>query len=87
MIRVGIIGCCKIAQLHHLPEYAANPNAQVVAYYDKNKARAEEMAAKYGGKVFDSFYQLIDEPELDAVSICVENRSHAEIGSATMYAE
>ena len=34
MIRVGIIGCGKIAQVRHLPEYAANPNAQVVAYHD-----------------------------------------------------
>ena len=84
MIRVGIIG--KIAQVRHLPEYAANPNAQVVAYYDKNMARAEEMAAKYGGKVYDSFYQLIDEPDIDAVSICVENRSHAEICTAALYA-
>ena len=49
MIRVGIIGCGKIAQVRHLPEYAANPHAEVVAYYDKNRARAEEMAAKYGG--------------------------------------
>ena len=45
MIRVGIIGCGKIAQVRHLPEYAANPNAEIVAYYDKNRARAEEMAA------------------------------------------
>ena len=45
MIRIGIIGCGKIAQVRHLPEYAANPNAQVVAYHDKNRARAEEMAA------------------------------------------
>ena len=51
MIRVGIIGCGKIAQVRHLPEYAANPNAEIVAFYDKNTARAEEMAAQYGGKV------------------------------------
>ena len=36
MIRVGIIGCGKIAQVRHLPEYAANPNAEIVAFYDKN---------------------------------------------------
>ncbi len=86
MVRVGIIGCGKIAQVRHLPEYAANPNAQIVAYYDMNKARAEEMAAKYGGKTYDSFYKLIDDPEVDAVSICVENRSHAEICTAALYA-
>ena len=44
MIRVGIIGCGKIAQVRHLPEYAANPNAEIVAFYDKNMERAQEMA-------------------------------------------
>ena len=82
MIRVGIIGCGKIAQVRHLPEYAANPNAEIVAFYDKNTARAEEMAAQYGGKVYHSFYELVDDPNVDAISICVENRSHAEICTA-----
>lgn len=39
MIRVAVIGCGKIAQVRHLPEYATNPNAQLVAYYDKNSQR------------------------------------------------
>lgn len=86
MIRVGIIGCGKIAQVRHLPEYAANPNAEIVAFYDKNTARAEEMAAQYGGKVYHSFYELVDDPNVDAISICVENRSHAEICTAALYA-
>ena len=62
MIRVGIIGCGKIAQVRHLPEYAANPNAEIVAFYDKNMERAQEMAAQYGGKVYNSFYELVDDP-------------------------
>ena len=86
MIRVGIIGCGKIAQVRHLPEYAANPNAEIVAFYDKNMTRAQDMAAKYGGKVYNSFYELVDDPNVDAVSICVENRSHAEICTAALYA-
>ena len=86
MIRVGIIGCGKIAQVRHLPEYAANPNAEIVAYYDKNRARAEEMAAKYGGSVCDSYFDLLNRDDIDAVSVCVENRSHAEISTAALYA-
>ena len=86
MIRVGIIGCGKIAQVRHLPEYAANPNAEIVAFYDKNMERAQEMAAQYGGKVYNSFYELVDDPNVDAVSICVENRSHAEITTYALYA-
>ena len=74
MIRVAVIGCGKIAQVRHLPEYATNPNAQLVAYYDKNSQRAHEVAAQYGGKVYDSYFDLLKDPEIDAVSVCVENR-------------
>ena len=28
-IKIGIIGCGKIAQVRHIPEYAANPHAEV----------------------------------------------------------
>ena len=51
MIRIGIIGCGKIAQVRHLPEYAANPHVELAGYYDLNTQRAQEMAAQYGGKV------------------------------------
>lgn len=30
MVKIGIIGCGKIAQLRHLPEYSTNPNAKLV---------------------------------------------------------
>ena len=53
MIRIGIIGCGKIAQVRHLPEYATNPDCKLVAYYDKNLARAHEVAAQYGGTGVD----------------------------------
>lgn len=43
MIRIGIIGCGKIAQVRHLPEYAANPHVELAGYYDLNTQRAQEM--------------------------------------------
>ena len=44
------------------------------------------MAAKYGGKVYESYFDLLNDPSIDAVSICVENRSHAEITTYALYA-
>ena len=85
MIRIGIIGCGKIAQVRHLPEYAANPHAELVGYYDKNQERAREVAAQYGGRVYDSYFDLLNDPQIDAVSVCVENRSHAEITTYALY--
>ena len=85
MVNIGIIGCGKIAQVRHLPEYATNPNARLVGYYDKNRDRAVQMAEKYGGKVYGSYYEMLNDPEIDAVSVCVENRNHAEITNAALY--
>ena len=39
MFHIGIIGCGKIAQVRHIPEYADNPDAQLTAFYDLNAAR------------------------------------------------
>ncbi|NLU25120.1 MAG: Gfo/Idh/MocA family oxidoreductase [Clostridiales bacterium] len=86
MIKVGIIGCGKIAQVRHLPEYAHNPDVQLVGYYDKNVDRAEAIAKQYGGIAYASYFDLLKNPEIDAVSVCVENRNHAEISNAALYA-
>ena len=51
MIKIGILGCGKIAQVRHIPEYAANPDCELVGFFNPTKSRAEDMAAKYGGRV------------------------------------
>lgn len=78
MIKVGIIGCGKIAQVRHIPEYQQNPNTEVVAYYDFNVERARELAAHNGGTAYETLDELLQNPEIDAVSICVANKAHAE---------
>ena len=78
-IQVGIIGCGKIAQVRHIPEYVDNPNAQVYGFYDINQARAQELAEKYGGKAFDSVESLLADPKIQAVSVCAANFAHADI--------
>ena len=50
MFGIGIIGCGKIAQVRHIPEYDDNPDAKLVAFYDLNAARAQELAEQYGGR-------------------------------------
>ena len=86
MIKIGIIGCGKIAQVRHIPEYAANPGAQLAAYYDLNPARAAELAKKYGGKAYGSVEELLADKHIDAVSVCTSNVTHAEISIAALRA-
>ena len=85
-IKVGIIGCGKIAQVRHIPEYAANPHAEVYGFYDINLARAQELAQQYGGKAYASYEELLADPAIEAVSVCAANHVHAEITIAALKA-
>lgn len=49
MFNIGIIGCGKIAQVRHIPEYAAHPAARLAGYYDLNQERAQALAEQWGG--------------------------------------
>ena len=65
--------------MRHLPEYAEKPHVKLVGSYDLIRERAEKVVAQYGGKVYDTYFDLLNNPAIDAVSICVDNRSHPEI--------
>lgn len=83
---IGIIGCGKISQVRHIPEYYSNPNAQIIGFFDLAAERAAQMAAKYGGKIFGSIDELLADPAIDAVSVCVANNMHADVTIAALRA-
>ena len=86
MVRVGIIGCGKIAQMRHIPEYRKNPCAEIRAVYDADPARAGEVAAGCGARVCGSCRELLESPDIDAVSVLTPNCTHAEISIAALKA-
>lgn len=86
MFKVGIIGCGKIAQVRHIPEYVNNKNAELAAFYDMNTERAKELAGLYGGRVCESYQEMLADPAIDAVSVCTANNVHADITIAALRA-
>lgn len=84
MFNIGIIGCGKIAQVRHIPEYAAHPAARLTGYYDLNQERAQALAAQWGGRAYPTWEALLADPAIDAVSICAANTAHAELTIAAM---
>ena len=86
MINIGIIGCGNIARTRHVPEYAANPDCRIAAYYNPSPDKAEALAEQYGGKVYASVEELLADPSIDAVSVCTANDVHAAISIAAMKA-
>ena len=79
MLRVGVIGCGKIAQLRHFPEYDQNSNCQLAGYFDFNQERANKFAKQYGGTTYESVDAMLADENINAVSVCVANNAHAEI--------
>lgn len=86
MFKVGIIGCGKIAQVRHIPEYVNNKDAELAAFYDMNTERAKKLAGLYGGRACESYQEMLADPAIDAVSVCTANNAHAAITIAALHA-
>lgn len=78
-IKIGIIGAGNIAQNAHLPSYLKQDDVELFGVYDVKESRSKEVAERFGFKhVASSLEQLLSMDELDAVSVCTWNNSHAE---------
>jgi predicted dehydrogenase len=77
LFRVGVIGAGSIAQ-SHLSAYAQNPDVELVAVADMNLERARQVAEQHGAtRAYADPHELLADPEIDGVSICTWNDSHA----------
>ncbi len=84
-IRIGVIGCGAIAERLHAPEYAGSPDAELVAFCDVIKSKAQALAAQFapGAEVYADYKELLRKAKIDAVSVCLPNFLH---GPATIAA-
>lgn len=81
-VRVGIIGTGWIAEAHLL-SYMKMPDVEIVAGADLIEGKAEAFFKQHGLediKCYRSHAEMLDDEslQLDAVSICTYNRTHAE---------
>jgi len=79
-LKVGIIGTGWIAQ-SHIASYKNMPDVEIVAGADLVPGKAEEFFKEYGMenvRCYPSHKEMLDNEELDAVSVCTYNRTHAE---------
>lgn len=83
-LKVAVIGAGSISDCH-LQAYAGNPDVEIYAICDLNEERARDMAKKYdASRVFTDYRDLLAMSEIDSVSICTWNNSHAEISIAAL---
>ncbi len=75
-VRVGVIGV-GLWGVCHVEAYRALPHAEVVAVADSSAGRAEQVARTYGiPRWFESYEQLCELKEIDAVSIVTPESEH-----------
>lgn len=84
-VKVGIIGTGWIADAH-INAYKKMPDVEIVAGADLVPGKAEAFFKKHGienVRCYNSHKELLDNEDVDAVSVCTYNRTHAE---CTIYA-
>lgn len=85
-IKIGVVGTGSISEMH-LSSYHHNPDAVLHAVCDLNAERAQAKADKYNiPNVYTDYRELLNNSEIDAISICTWNNSHAEISIAALKA-
>ena len=76
-MRIGLIGCGKVAQIH-FAALAALPDAELVAVCDALPDRAAGFAAKHKVRPFADVPTMLRETKVDAVIIGTPHPRHAE---------
>ena len=79
-MKVAVIGCGTIANSMHIPSYLNCKDAEIKYFCDIIHERADEAVKKYGcGKAVYNYKKILDDPEIEAVSVCTPNKMHSKI--------
>ena len=84
-LRVGVIGCGLISGVH-IHAIEETDHAVLAAVCDIDPEKLEKTAKEYGVKGYLDYRELIAQPDIDAVHICVPHYLHAPISIAALRA-
>ncbi|MEX2158058.1 MAG: Gfo/Idh/MocA family oxidoreductase [Dehalococcoidia bacterium] len=79
LVRIAVIGAGSMGA-NHARVLAELPDAELVAVCDADEARAR--AAAHGAKAYRDYRDLLAREQLDAITIAVPTRLHAEVALA-----
>jgi myo-inositol 2-dehydrogenase / D-chiro-inositol 1-dehydrogenase len=87
-LRVGVVGCGRVAAYRHLPALTRLPGAEVVALADQDPTRLRVVADQFRVRNRHSDVRtLLDKTEVDVIAVCVPVEFHAEVALAALDAE
>ncbi|NOY82283.1 MAG: Gfo/Idh/MocA family oxidoreductase [Kiritimatiellaeota bacterium] len=80
LIRIGIVGCGRIAERNHIPGYLGQEGCVITALCDVRTDRMEERITQFpelkGAACFEKDADLFASGLVDAVSVCTPNDCH-----------
>lgn len=82
-VGIAVVGCGSTAHRRHLPVWRDLPGARLVAVASRDPLRRAEAARLYGAeRAVGDWRELLADPAVDGVDICVPHPQHAEIARA-----
>ena len=86
MIKVGIIGCGKMADQHAV-QIQRIPGAKIIGVCDSEPLMARQMAERFNvGKYFSNVQEMLETVKLDVVHITTPPPSHYQLGRVCLEA-
>ncbi len=84
-LRIGMIGCGRIAQAAHLPALEKTDRLTLVSVYDPSEILSSRVASRYGVSSSATLEDLLAQ-DIDAVVIATPDRFHHPLGLAALKA-
>ena len=86
-VRIGLIGTSGWSEAMYVASLTSHPDAKLAAICGRNAARAAEVAAKVGAKLFTDYREMIASGEIDAVIVASPDDQHAAMTLAALDAK
>jgi len=87
VIGLGVIGCGRVAGAYHLPTLRKLAGAEVLGVADVDPQRVRRVAERFHvQRRYTSFVELLEDPSIEAVAVCVPAQFHADVALTALAA-
>lgn len=76
-VKIGLVGCGRISK-NHIAAIEKNERIELVAVCDVVKERADQAGKETGAKVYYDLNEMVQDPNVNTVSICTPSGMHPE---------
>jgi predicted dehydrogenase len=77
-VRLAVVGCGAVAQIHHVPAIAASDRVEAAVLVDADEKRARELAARFGVPEVATDYRELP-GKVDGAVVALPNSLHAPV--------